>query len=122
MFNKLLTYLFFLLFLNSIIAQNYDEQLINKKVDSINSLLKDKKLSPEERIDNLEVLVDAYIKKNDLDNSLKTILNIKKLAIEIKDTFSLARAYKGFAIISSINANSKKEVKDLKKKWKSLNI
>ncbi|NQY29247.1 MAG: tetratricopeptide repeat protein [Flavobacteriaceae bacterium] len=115
MFNKLLTYLFFLLFLNSIIAQNYDEQLINKKVDSINSLLKDKKLSPEERIDNLEVLVDAYIKKNDLDNSLKTILNIKKLAIEIKDTFSLARAYKGFAIISSINANSKKEIKDLKK-------
>ncbi|PHS05665.1 MAG: hypothetical protein COA88_11870 [Kordia sp.] len=115
MFNKLLTYVFFLLFLNSIIAQNYDEQIINKKVDSISSLLKDKKLSPEERIDNLGVLADAYLKKNDLDNSLKTILNIKKLAIEIKDTFSLARAYKGFAIISSINANSKKEIKDLKK-------
>ena len=42
-------------------------------------LLREKKLSPEERIDNLGVLADAYLKKNDLDNSLKTILNIKKL-------------------------------------------
>jgi len=117
MFNKLpLTLLIFLAF-NSIIAQNYnfDNQLIDKKIDSISSLLKDKKLSPKERIDKMGILADIYIQKNDLDSSSKTILNIKNLAIETKDTFSLARAYKGFAIISSINANSKKAIRELKK-------
>jgi len=117
MFNKLPLYLFVFLFFNSISAQNYNanEQLINKKIDSISFLLKGKKLSSKERIKNMGFLADAYIQKNDLDNSLKTILNIKNLAIETKDTFSLARAYKGFAIISSINADSKKEIKELKK-------
>jgi len=117
MFPKLTLYLIVFLFHNLIIAQtnDFDEHLINKKIDSISSILKDKKLTPKERIEKMGFLADAYIQQNDLDSSLKTILNIKNLAFEIKDTFSLARAHKGLALVSHINGKSKRSINDVKK-------
>jgi len=115
MLNKFPLYLLFFIFFNSIIAQNddSDKHLINKKIDSINSILKNKKLSAKERIDKLSVLIEVYIQKQDLDSTLKTIKEIQKLAVKAKDTFTLARTHKAIASFSDIN--SKENIDELKK-------
>lgn len=111
MFKNLPLWLFSLLFITTGIAQ--DQNLDEKKIDSIKTLLENQNLSSEDRLDHMINLGIAYIQKDDFDTSLKTMLDVKQLAIEVKDTFALARAYK--VIVHLTDENSTKNITNLKK-------
>lgn len=95
---------------NSSSSEDHD-----RKIDSLKTLLNDQNITSEDRINFLGKLTDAYLFKNEVIQARICISKIEKIALKIKDTISLAKSYKGKAIIASISGEYNNRVLHIEK-------
>ncbi|MFD0962668.1 tetratricopeptide repeat protein [Pseudofulvibacter geojedonensis] len=101
----------------SIFSQNSNQYREDdlKRIDSLKTLLENKNLTTRERVQFLEDLTYTYFLNNETQLADKYINKIEQIAIEEKDTISLAISYKGKAFISYRKGEDKDKIPNLKK-------